>query len=412
MRKFAGDISQNLLGNIKYRNNVVTGVVAVDNGNYTYDVYISSSADAYPNIPTTMREPDFAVGDAVEILMEYGNREMPIIIGLAKKVVQEIEVIDINTLVTTLDAYATSGASSYLEGRIEDIDGYENCILRGFHYGLTTGYGLDTYTTGSFEAGAYSIQATGLSGETTYNFQAYVNDADGDEQVGENKTFTTLTATAHYLYSADYETHKISKHSGIGETILETWDAPGSGYISGLTNDGTNLINGDEVDKKIYIHNGFSSGITSSFPTPAGYYISGLAFDGINLISSNWNTGMIYVHSGISSGVTSSFNSPSTGSRLPRGLTVIGGNLISMDANSDRIYIHNGISSGITSSFPSPAPYPNGLTNDGTNLISGDNGAYGVEDDHFYLHNGVSSGITTTFNAPSEYLRISGLTYI
>ena len=104
MREFAGDISQNLLGNIKYRNNVVTGVIAVDNGNYTYDVYISNSDEAYPNIPTTMREPDFAVGDAVEILMEYGNREMPIIIGLAKKIVQEVEVIDINPVVgTTLE---------------------------------------------------------------------------------------------------------------------------------------------------------------------------------------------------------------------------------------------------------------------------------------------------------------------
>ena len=81
---------------IKYRNNVVTGEIAVDNGNHTYDVYMSSSTDAYPGVPTIMRESDFAVGDAVEILMEYGNREMPIIIGYAKKVVQEIEVINVN----------------------------------------------------------------------------------------------------------------------------------------------------------------------------------------------------------------------------------------------------------------------------------------------------------------------------
>jgi len=200
MRKFAGDISQNLLGNIKYRNNVVTGVIAVDNGNYTYDVYISSSADAYPGIPTTMREPDFSVGDAVEILMEYGNKEMPIIIGLAKKVVQEIKVIDINTLVTTLDAYSITGSSAYLELRIEDIDSYENCTKYGFYYGTTTAYGLETSLTGSFVAGSYSLPITGLSGETTYHYQAYVLDADGDEQVGENKTFITGTPTEPILY--------------------------------------------------------------------------------------------------------------------------------------------------------------------------------------------------------------------
>jgi len=191
MHNFARDINRNLLGNIKYRNNVVTGEVAVDNGNYTYDVYLSGSAVAYPNIPTTMREPDFAVGDAVEILIEYGNKEMPIIIGLAKKIVQEIEVININTLVTTLDAYDITINSAYFEGRIEDIDGYENCLLRGFRYGLTTSYGSDVHEDGSYEAGCYSLQVTGLNNNTNYHFQAYINDADGDEQVGEDKIMKT-----------------------------------------------------------------------------------------------------------------------------------------------------------------------------------------------------------------------------
>ena len=408
MRKFAGDINRNLLGNIKYRNNVVTGEVAVDNGNYTYDVYISSSNIAYPNVPTTLREPDFAVGDAVEILIEYGNKEMPIIIGLAKKIVQDIQVIDINTLVTTLDAYDITD-SAYLEGRIEEIDGYENCLLRGFHYGLTTSYGTDIYTTGSFEAGYYSLQTTGLS-LNTYNFQAYVKDADGDEQTGENKTFTISTVT-HYLFTCDYESGIISKHDGISETILDSFPAPNFGYPSGMCNDGTNLISCEDIDAKIYVHNGLTSGISSSFPTPSDDP-SGLAYDGANLISCDWHVGKIYIHNGVSSGITSSFNSPSTGTRFPRGLAVIGGNLISADANSDKIYIHNGISSGITSSFPSPAPYPDGLGNYGTNLLSADNGTYGVVDDHFYLHDGVTSGITSTFDCSTGYKRISGITYV
>lgn len=416
MRRLSTEILESTIGNIKYRNNVVTGTVAADNGNNTYNCYLSGSDTAYPNIPTTFREPDFEVGEAVEILIEYGNKEMPIIIGHAKKVAQEFVEDKINVLVSTLDPYSLTETSGFLEGRVEEIEGYENVIERGFHYGTSTVYEEeDVKSTGSFAAGCYSEEVTGLEAGETYHYQAYVKDAYNDEHTGEDKTFTTSETPPppdHYLYSGCYETHIISKHNGISGTIIDSWDAPGSGYVAGLTNDGTNLISGEIVDGRIYIHDGFSSGVTSSFAAPAGNYNSGLAFDGTNLISSNWNAGIIYIHNGISSSISSSFDSPSTGSRFPRGLTVIGGNLISMDANSDRIYVHDGISSGVTSSFPSPAPQPNGLTNDGTNLISGDNGTYGVEDDHFYLHNGVSSGVTTTFNAPSGYKRLQGLTYI
>jgi len=246
MHNFAADINRNLLGNIKYRNNVVTGEVAVDNGNYTYDVYLSGSAVAYPNIPTTMREPDFMVGDAVEILIEYGNKEMPIIIGLAKKIVQDIQTIDINTLVTTLDAYDIAINSAYLEGRIEEIDGYENCLLRGFHYGLTTGYGTDTYTTGSFEAGCYSLQVTGLS-ENIYNFQAYVLDYDGDEQKGENKTMT-ISAKKIYVMYQDNDTSNHLKQYDISGNLLNTWSVP-TGYYE------TNCICVDS-NNNIYINYG------------------------------------------------------------------------------------------------------------------------------------------------------------
>lgn len=413
MLNLPNEILDNTVGNIKYRNNVVTGEVAVDNGNNTYDCYISGSDVAYPKIPTTFKQPDFEVGEAVEILIEYGNKEMPIIIGHAKKVVQEFIEDEINVLVTTLDAYSITYNSGYFEGRVEDIEGYENVIERGFHWGTSTGYTeTDLKSTGSFAAGCYNKQSTGLIGDTTYHFQAYVYDADGDVQTGDDKTFTAGTRTGDWLFSGCFETNIITKHDGISETVMDSWDAPGVGYVSGLTNDGTNLISGESIDGKIYIHDGFSSGITSSFIAPTGIgALSGLAFDGTNLISSDWFAGKIYVHNGISSGVSSSFDSPSTGTKFPRGLTVIGGNLISMDANSDMIYVHNGVSSGITDSFPSPAPQPNGLANDGTNLISGDNGTYGVEDDHFYLHDGISSGVTTTFDAPSGYLRIQGLTY-
>lgn len=51
---FSNILELDTINNIKYRNNVVTGVVAVDNGNNTYDCYISGADVAYPNIPSRL----------------------------------------------------------------------------------------------------------------------------------------------------------------------------------------------------------------------------------------------------------------------------------------------------------------------------------------------------------------------
>jgi len=219
MRKLSAGIDNSILGNIKYRNNVVTGEIAVDNGNNTYDVYIAGSDVAYPNVPTIIKNPVFEIGDAVEILIEYGHKEMPVIIGYSKKIVQEFVDVDMNVIVTTLDAYSITNSSAYLELRIEEIEGYENCTRYGFYYGTTTAYGLDKYSTGSFAAGSYNEQVTELDSGTTYHFQAYVLDADGDEHTGYDKTFTTIVSV-----------YKI---------FVYLWDATDDYCIKSYTTDGT-----------------------------------------------------------------------------------------------------------------------------------------------------------------------------
>lgn len=73
-------IIKDSVNNIVYRGNVVTGTVAVDNGNGSYDVFIGESAEAYPNIFTLAENPDLSVGDKVRILYENGNKELPIIL--------------------------------------------------------------------------------------------------------------------------------------------------------------------------------------------------------------------------------------------------------------------------------------------------------------------------------------------
>jgi len=71
---------KNSIGDIVYRGNVVTGVVAKDNGNKSYDCYIMESNVAYPGIFTLSANPNLAVGDTVRILYRNGNKELPIIL--------------------------------------------------------------------------------------------------------------------------------------------------------------------------------------------------------------------------------------------------------------------------------------------------------------------------------------------
>ena len=80
MLKPINSIIKDSIGNIIYRGNVVTGTVAVDNGDGSYDVFISESDRAYPKIFTLSANPNLAVGDKVRILYENGCRELPIIL--------------------------------------------------------------------------------------------------------------------------------------------------------------------------------------------------------------------------------------------------------------------------------------------------------------------------------------------
>lgn len=72
------------VGNIIHRGFVVTGEVAVDNGDGSYDVYIAGEAKAYPKIFTLARNPDLAVRDKVRILYKNGCKELPIILPPVK----------------------------------------------------------------------------------------------------------------------------------------------------------------------------------------------------------------------------------------------------------------------------------------------------------------------------------------
>lgn len=72
------------VGNIIHRGFVVTGEVATDNGDGSYDVYIAGETKAYPRVFTLARNPDLKVGDTVRILYKNGCKELPIILPPVK----------------------------------------------------------------------------------------------------------------------------------------------------------------------------------------------------------------------------------------------------------------------------------------------------------------------------------------
>ena len=87
MLKPISKIIKDSIGNIIYRGNVVTGIVETDNGDGSYDVFISESDKAYPKIFTLSANPNLAVGDKVRILYKDGCKELPIILPPAVSVI-------------------------------------------------------------------------------------------------------------------------------------------------------------------------------------------------------------------------------------------------------------------------------------------------------------------------------------
>ena len=87
MLKPINTIIKDSIGNIVFRGNVVTGIIATNHSDGSYDVFISESDKAYPKVRTLSQNPDLAVGDKVRILYKDGCRELPIILPPVKSTV-------------------------------------------------------------------------------------------------------------------------------------------------------------------------------------------------------------------------------------------------------------------------------------------------------------------------------------
>jgi len=89
-------ISKNIVDHIKYRTTVMTGEITKVNNDGTYNVKIAQSGAAYPNVETLDYNAFFSCGEIVDIAFEYGSRELPKIMGTAKKIAQEPKQIEVD----------------------------------------------------------------------------------------------------------------------------------------------------------------------------------------------------------------------------------------------------------------------------------------------------------------------------
>jgi hypothetical protein len=95
---------------------------------------------------------------------------------------------------TTSSASSIAPTSATLNGEITYI-GSAPVTVRGFEYGITTGYGSTLSTSGSYTTGAYTESPTGLTCNTLYYFRAFGTNSVGTDY-GLGQSFTTSACSS------------------------------------------------------------------------------------------------------------------------------------------------------------------------------------------------------------------------
>jgi hypothetical protein len=172
------------------------------------------------------------------------------------------------TIPAVSSSVATLIASSTvtLNGSI-DIDGTASSTVRGFNYGITSGYGSSTSTTGTYGVGTFIANLTGLSCGTVYHFNAFATDPSGTGS-SEDGTFVTgdCPPVVHNVYApANPQVTAVTSTS-----ISLSWDTG----VADLGLAGYNLYrNGSFLSSFNSLTQSFTdTGLSSS--TPYSYFVT------------------------------------------------------------------------------------------------------------------------------------------
>jgi len=221
-------IIKDSIGSIIHRGNVVTGEVAKDNGDGSYDVYIAGEAKAYPKVFTLARNPDLAVGDKVRILYKNGCKELPIILPPVKPTAPISNCIYVSL---------KSGSTGYI-----------------YQYGLN-GNLIDTWNIGSeivndnYNSLAVDINYNVYTVEENKN-QIMKRNSNGILLLTKNETNTIYSIAVGpdgYIYTLDYNSGvdvHISKRNLSDLVVVDSMiiDADGHDVFHGLAIDSSGYI--------------------------------------------------------------------------------------------------------------------------------------------------------------------------
>ena len=109
-------------------------------------------------------------------------------------------------IISTSDASAITTSGATLNGDITDTGG-ENNTVRGFQYGVDTGYGSDTHTNGSYGTGTFAATISGLSPNVIYYFRAYSTNSAGTSYSSGSSFTTDMGAPVGTNISSDALEH-------------------------------------------------------------------------------------------------------------------------------------------------------------------------------------------------------------
>jgi hypothetical protein len=210
-------INKETVDHIKYRNTVMTGEVTAVNSDGTYNVKIAQAGSAYPDVETLDYNANFSVGEVVDIAFEYGNRELPKIMGTAKKIAQEPSVVEVDY------SSGTGGGKQRITTEI------------------------DLYYGGCVQTSCGNMNNTNY---TTVHNQQTGNQDSLDLQIGNNQIYI------ENWKNSIYSTYCIARSFAFFETFNIPTDATiTSAYLSFLA-DYTSLTYEDSDDFSIVVQNG------------------------------------------------------------------------------------------------------------------------------------------------------------
>ena len=145
-------------------------------------------------------------------------------------IVSPTVVISSPTSVTSTSATLNAAITS---------DGGASSTIIGFNYGLTSAYGLNASSVGTFGAGSFSQIISGLIASTTYHYQAYATNIAGNSTTSDN-FFTTSAAPAPSVPTITPNTASVSSGgSAASYSTLVSILAPSpatTAYLNSLRN--------------------------------------------------------------------------------------------------------------------------------------------------------------------------------